>query len=853
MAGTNLTREEARERSANISTMAYTVALDLTGSETTFKAVTDIHFEATPGSSTFVDLIAHSVQRIFLNGHELNPAIYNDSRIPLKDLRGTNVLHVESTQYYSNTGEGLHRYTDPSDAEVYLYSQFEVADARRVFPNFEQPDLKAEFTFSVTAPDRWQVFSNSPTPEPEYVKDGIARWDFTPTERISTYLAAIVAGPYEGVEDEPYRSIDGREIPLGIYARKSLAPYLDADEIFEVTRQGFEYYEHNYAHPYPFRKYDQVFCPEYNAGAMENAGLVTIVESYVFRTKPTGAIIDRRVITILHELAHMWFGDLVTMEWWDDLWLNESFAEFMSHLAAVNNTRWREAWTTFLTSEKVGALHDDQLPTTHPVAADIRDIEDVLVNFDQITYGKGASALKQLVAYVGLEEFLAGVRAYIAKHKWSNATLRDLLVELEQSSGKDLGEWTKVWLQEAGVTTLRTEIDTDNNGKVTSFAVAQTPDAHASLRPHRMKIAGYSLHAGQLTQTSSQWVDISGARTQLDLFVGEQRPDFILLNSEDWTYAKLRFDKESLHAGLTHINAFTNHLDRTVFVFSVYDMLRDGDIDAHTYADFALNVLRDETDGTVLRYVLGSLHTALRYADPATSADFKVYLGDALFDIASHVKGGSDAQLQILTNAIRLSHTNAHIDTIRGWLEGINVPEGFTVDQEVRWNITVALASSGHYTQEDIDAEFARDSSSYGQIFAAQATGALPSPQAKEATWQEILNPTSNTRQRNLALGFMRSTPESMVIIAEKYFDEAARMWDNNSVEIASNMLNYAYPAQLAGRTDLNVDLLQLGKTWLETTVAAPACRRLVLEQIDGTQRALRNQAVDREARAQHI
>ncbi|MDK8287304.1 MAG: aminopeptidase N [Actinotignum sanguinis] len=848
MAGTNLTRAEAAERAQIVATQNYRIELDLTTGEETFAAVTEIDSEATPGADTFLDLIAKSVERVVLNGAELDPASYQDSRLPLPNLAAQNTVRVESTQYYSRTGEGLHRYVDPADGEVYLYSQFEVADARRVFANFEQPDLKANFTFTVTAPENWKVFSVSPTPEPVALGEGKARWDFTPTERLSTYLVAIVAGPYEGVEGEPFHSIDGRDIPLGVYARKSLAPYLDADEIFTITRQGFDYYEANYGHPYPFRKYDQVFCPEYNAGAMEHPGLVTIVETYVFRTKPTGAIIDRRTITILHEQAHMWFGDLVTMKWWDDLWLNESFAEFMSHLAAANNTRWKDAWTTFLASEKTWAIQQDQLPSTHPIAADIRDLEDVLVNFDGITYGKGASVLKQLVAYVGQEQFLAGVRAYIAKHKWGNATLTDLLTELEASSGRDLKEWTRVWLEESGVNTLRPEVES-SSGVIDRLTVVQTNDANSSLRPHRIRIAGYDLDGDALRCVKSEWVDIAGERTEIASFAGAERPDLILLNSQDWGYAKIRFDADSFRVALENLDKFDNHLDRSVVVFAAMDMMRDGELDAHTYADIALAVLADETDGTVLRVVLGSLHSAVElYSNPATRVEFAAAVSERIFELALTAAPGSDRQLQLMGAAMRRAVSEEQLALIAGWRDGVAVPEGYDVDQEVRWNILIALAANGRADQAAIDAEFARDSSSFGQIFAAQAEGALPDSAAKEKVWEEIVHPETNTRQRNLALGTGRSSAESVRAYAEKYFAVAKEMWDNNSVEIASNMLEYAYPAQLAGRTDLGVDLLALGQEWLATTDAAPACRRIVSEVVDGTARAVRNQEADRKA-----
>lgn len=844
MPGTNLTRQEAAERAALVQTEAYRIHLDLTTSEDTFESTTEIDFTAQPGTSTFLDLIAHRVRRVFLNGDELNPALYEDSRYPLPHLQEHNTVRVEAIMDYSHTGEGLHRYVDPADGEVYLYSQFEVADARRVFANFEQPDLKATFQFTVDAPAEWRVFSNAPTPEPVDLRDGVSRFEFTPTERMSTYLTAVAAGPYEGTTDV-YHSVDGREVPLGVWARKSLARYLDPEELFTITRQGFEYYEKNYGHPYPFRKYDQLFAPEYNAGAMENPGLVTIVETYVFRTKPTAAIVDRRAITILHEQAHMWFGDLVTMKWWNNLWLNESFAEFMSHLAAVNNTRWSEAWITFLASEKTWAISQDQLPSTHPIAANIRDLEDVLVNFDGITYGKGASVLKQLVFYVGLDNFLAGVRNYIQKHKWANATLQDLLSELEATSGRDLSEWTALWLQESGVNTL-TPVVEEEGGVVSALTIKQSADEHASLRPHRLIVSGYDVKDGRVLRTSSAELDVAGESTRVAEFAGKPRPAIILVNDEDWAYAKVRLDPVSLKNAVAHIDQFDDHLARSIVVFSAWDMLRDGELDAHTYADIALKVIRDETDGTVLRYVLSELSTAVNsYSDPASRAQFRSAVATRLFELLDAAPAGSDSQLQIARTAFQFAVTDAQLDRVAGMLDGHGVPEGFDVDQDVRWSILTALAAAGRVGAAEIDAEFHRDPSSYSQIGQAQATGALPDETVRKNVWQEILYPSSNTRQRNLALGMRFASAQSVAPYAEQYFAEAKRMWDDNSVEIASNMLNYAYPQQLAGRTDLGVDLLALGEAWLAESDAAPAAKRLVSEVVDTTRRAVRNQQVD--------
>ena len=505
MPGLNLTRIEAEQRAAMVDVKHYDIALDLTTSDTTFRATTRIQFEGTAGASTFLDAITDRVHSVTLNGVELDPAEVADGvRIQLPNLAESNEVIVDADMRYMNTGEGLHRFVDPADGEVYLYSQFEVPDARRMYACFEQPNLKATFAFTVTAPDHWQVVSNQPTPEPESLGEGKARWAFAATPRMSTYITALVAGPYQVWRDE-LTSSDGRTIPLGVFARASLAEFMDPENVFTTTKQGFEFFERNFGVPYPFEKYDQLFVPEYNMGAMENAGCVTFTESYVFRSRVSDAIRERRVITILHELAHMWFGDLVTMNWWNDLWLNESFAEFISTLATVEATEWTNDWVSFLASEKTWAYRQDQLPSTHPIVAEIRDLDDVQVNFDGITYAKGASVLKQLFFWVGREAFFTGINRYFTKHAWGNTVLEDLLVELEDASGRDLKDWSRKWLETAGVNTLRPRIETDENGVITKFVVEQTaPQNYPTLRPHRLGVGIYALNeSGRLVQTLS--------------------------------------------------------------------------------------------------------------------------------------------------------------------------------------------------------------------------------------------------------------------------------------------------------------------------------------------------------------
>ena len=615
MPGTNLTREEAATRSALVEVDRHDVELDVTRSEQTFATTSTIHFTcAQPGGETFLDFVGESVEAITVNGTELDPAThYADSRVHLAGLASENVVTVRATGRFTNTGEGLHRFVDPVDDEVYLYTQFEVPDSRRMFPVFEQPDLKARFTFTVTAPAHWEVVSNNPTPEPEPAGDGSATWRFAPTPRISSYITALVAGPYEVVRD----SVTSRagEVPLGLYCRRSLRPYLDADNLFELTKRGFAFFEEEFDCAYPFEKYDQLFTPEYNMGAMENAGCVTINEMYVFRSRVTEAIVERRALTVLHELAHMWFGNLVTMRWWNDLWLNESFAEWASTTAQAEATEWTDAWTTFGTYEKDWAYTQDELSTTHPIVAEIRDLEDVEVNFDGITYAKGASVLKQLVAYVGREPFRDGLRAYFATHAWGNTTLDDLLTELEATSGRDLRTWSKYWLETSGANVLRPLVDVDDRGRITSATIEQT---RGTLRPHRLAVGLYEVRDEVLVRTDRLELDVSGERTDVPELVGRQQPDLLLVNDDDLTYAKLRLDERSLATALVHARGFERSLPRALVLASAWDMMREAEMSARSFADLVLGVLPGERDSTLLRTLLSHLQVAVfRFSDPA--------------------------------------------------------------------------------------------------------------------------------------------------------------------------------------------------------------------------------------------
>src|SRR5215469_3878367 len=595
----NLTREEARQRAALLDVQSYAVELDLTrpaGGALTFDSVTVVRFRcSSPGAATFIDLSAPSVSEITLNGTPLEGAAFDGARIQLTGLAAENELRVAAECAYSRHGEGLHRFTDPADGGVYLYSDLETFDAHEVYACFDQPDLKATFQLAVRAPADWHVVSNM-APD---VAAQPGHWQFPPTPPVPTYITAVAAGPYHVVRSEH----DG--IPLGLYCRASLAAYLDAEEIFEVTRQGLDFYQQTFGRRYPFGKYDQLFVPEFKEGAMENAGCVTFVESYIFRSRVTDFAHEARAATILHEMAHMWFGDLVTMRWWDDLWLNESFATWAGTLAQAEATRWTSAWTTFAQLYKAWAYRQDQLPSTHPIAADIPDIEAVEVNFDGITYAKGASVLKQLVAYVGRENFLDGVRKYFAAHAWGNATLADLLAALEETSRRDLAAWSREWLETAGVNTLRPAYTLDDDGRFAEFAVEQeAPATHPVLRSHRIAIGLYDLAGDGLVRRHRVETDVAGPRTVVAELAGQPRPDLVLVNDEDLSYAKIRLDDHSLGTLVDSIARFTDSLPAALCWSAAWDMCRDGEMAARDYVRLVLSGISSVTDISVVQTLL---------------------------------------------------------------------------------------------------------------------------------------------------------------------------------------------------------------------------------------------------------
>jgi aminopeptidase N len=853
----NLTRDQAVERAALITVGNYQISLDVTdGSgvpgEGTFRSTTTVAFDALAGADTVIDIAADTIRSAKLNGSDIDISGYDESTgIPLRRLSGRNVLIVDADCRYSNTGEGLHRFVDPVDNETYLYSQFETADAKRMFACFDQPDLKATFDIRVRAPEHWKVISNGATTN---VDDGVHTFATTP--RMSTYLVALIAGPYAEWEDT--YTDDHGEIPLGIYCRSSLAQHMDAERLFTQTKQGFGFYHKHFGLPYAFGKYDQLFVPEFNAGAMENAGAVTFLEDYVFRSKVTRASYERRAETVLHEMAHMWFGDLVTMTWWDDLWLNESFATFASVLCQSEATEFTQAWTTFATVEKSWAYRQDQLPSTHPIAADIPDLHAVEVNFDGITYAKGASVLKQLVAYVGLEHFLAGLRDYFRTHAFGNATFDDLLSALEGASGRDLSHWGQQWLKTTGLNTLRPDFDVDADGRFTRFAVTQSGAAPGAgeTRVHRVAVGIYDAdQSGKLVRVHREELDISGSETEVPALVGVSRGKLILVNDDDLTYCSLRLDTQSLQTALERIADIAEPLPRTLVWSAAWEMTREAELRARDFVALVSGGVHAETEIGVVQRLLLQAQTALgSYSEPSWAREqgWPAY-ADRLLELARGAAGGSDYQLAYVNALCTSVLSTRHVVVLADLLDRDPAElglAGLDVDTDLRWRIVTALAGAGEIDADGpqtpfIDAEMQRDPTATGKRQAAAASAARPQSAVKEKAWAQVTEDDTlpNITGRSIIGGFVApGQGELLKQFTARYFEAIPGMWARRSSEVAQTVVIGLYPSW---------DISDAGIAAADEFLAAPdsevppALRRLVLEGQAAVKRSLRARKLD--------
>jgi aminopeptidase N len=824
----NLTRVEAQERFELVDGVSYEIVLNLRTGAITFDSQTTVRFTCTrPGASTFIDLDAVELQDVVLNGRTLDVKDTPNGRIQLDDLQASNELVVKATCEYSKTGTGLHRTVDPVDKEAYTYTQFEPFDAHRVFACFDQPDLKGTFTFDVEAPEDWVVISNTrPNSKPDEGKAG--RWVFDPTPTMSTYLAAICAGPYQGVFD----SYNG--IQLGWWCRKSLMKYLDPDELFDVTKAGFEFFQELFDYPYMTDSYDQVFCPEYKFGAMENLGCVTYSERMIFRSKVTEAAREHRAEVILHEMSHMWFGDLVTMKWWNDLWLNESFATYVSYLAKERATRFTNSWVSFSSGEKTWAYKQDQLPTTHPIVADIPDVDATHLNFDGITYAKGASVLKQLVAWVGEKPFFEGLRRYFKQHEWGNTELPDFLKPLSDESGRDLHAWSKEWLETEGVNTIWIE---DN-------AVMQSaPAEHPAIRSHRMAIGLFDAGSKQLDLRREIELDVVGDRTDVPELADERPADLVLPNHKDLAYAKIRFDERSLRTITDRLRDLADPLARTLCWGAVWEMVRDGDLAARRYVDIVLNNVSGETDIGVVGDLIGRTASAIvTYGDPSNRDASWRRFAETSRRLMEGSAPASDFQLAWARSLIFAAHGDDDIAFAKGLLDGNVTVDGLEIDTDMRWHIVGSLAALGAIDDGVIQAELERDPTDEGERFAAAARASRPMADAKAEAWEHTTQDTelSLATLRAIAGGFNQGDQEELLReYSSHYFDEVLPFWERRPLDLGLAFTGGFYP-KLASQ-----DVLDATDALLAKDIPAPV-RRILREQRFEAERAMRARKADR-------
>ncbi|MEV8025616.1 aminopeptidase N [Microbacterium sp. NPDC080220] len=822
----NLSREDAAARASVVTLETIEVDLDVRSASDParedFETQSILRFDAAT-SETWVDFLGASVDEVEING-ETRKVDWDGARIRLTGLAERNTVRIRARGRYSRSGEGLHRFTDPVDGAVYLYTQYEPADSRRVYPCFEQPDLKARWTFHVTAAGDGVILSGGAETGRTDV-DGGVRVSFAETPPLSSYVTAVAVGPYHRV-DGVWRG-ERQSVDLGVLCRASLAEHLDADEILDITRRGLDFFTSAFDQHYPWGKYDQIFVPEYNLGAMENPGLVTFTEAYVFRGAATAAQREARSNTILHEMAHMWFGDLVTMRWWDDLWLKESFADFMGTHANVATGLHPDAWVTFASRRKGWAYAQDQLPTTHPIVADIPDLEAAKLNFDGITYAKGASVLKQLVGFVGEEAFFRGARRYFATHAYGNTTLEDLLAALEEASGRDLRSWSAAWLETTGLPTLTTER--------APLAVAQDV-----ARPHAVSVGLWDDEGGRLVARGDVAVDLFGERTVVTAPV---LPDaaVVVANVDDRSYARVRLDDRSLAAVQEGLSTMPDAVARGVVWAALWNAVRDGELAASVYLAIAARHAPQEPHPALLADVLAHAAFAVRHYVPdaarAAAADAWLDTAGAAMDAAAP---GSDAQL-IWARAVGVAAelSDARAELMTAILDGrAPTPEGLALDPDLRWGWVFGLAASGRADARRIEEEAARDATSSGRTARLAALSARPEASVRADAWRAAWDdPTLTNDHLDAVIRGVRAGASRPLVTAfdDDYFARILPVWRSRSIEIAARLVRGLFPAT---EDTVAVD------AWLAAHPDAPgSLRRIVLEERDHLARDLRVRA----------
>ncbi|WP_117215004.1 aminopeptidase N [Allorhizocola rhizosphaerae] len=824
-----LTHAEAITRAATVRKLSYELDVDLTGGAERFRTITTLRFAAAEGTSTFVELRPEELIGATLNGAPLSSGVI-EGRLELPDLAAENVAVITADYAYSHSSEGMHRFVDPADGAVYVYAQPSITDAPNFMAAFDQPDLKASVALSVTADPSWVVRANG-----EGVQESPGRWNFAATKPIATYLITLVAGPLVARYDEH----DG--IPLGLFARASYADVLDrhAAEIFEVTKACFDRFHELFGIRYQFGKYDQAYMPEFSWGAMEFPGCVVFRDEYLFRGPVTDTERLERAAVTAHEMAHMWFGDLVTMRWWDDLWLNESFATYMGYRLTAEVTKWKQAWTRFGAGRKLAGYAGDQRPSTHAVAPQqVIDTDDAFNNFDAISYAKGCSALRQLVAWIGDDAFFGGLRSYFEKHAWGSATLADLLAALSESSGRDVEAWAQVWLRTPGVNTLSPIIEWAADGSYASVTIEQTaPSGHPVLRPHRIGVA-WRDDAGARHRTD---VEIRGALTPLPALNGVKGSD-LLLNAGDHTFAKVRLDERTRSSLGELIKEQPDTLARALRWGSAWDATRDALWPVEEFLDLVAAALPSEPDVTVIESVFG---IARRIAVPCYLPRERFAWGLSLLErvcrsIVDGSEPGSACQLAGARGLVSCSGPRL----LHDWLGGRELPPGLVVDADLRWSLLYRLAVLGQVGEAQLDAELERDHSARGEQEATRCRAARPDPAAKAHAFDIVVREQglSNRLVMSAALGLWQPEQEELTrSYVERFFVELPRS-EGRSGDLLATIVESGYPIyEVSQNTVAHAERALAGELH-------PLLRRALIDETDDLRRALGARAAARSA-----
>ncbi|MEV7419927.1 aminopeptidase N [Streptomyces sp. NPDC089919] len=826
-----LTRNEAQLRAQLLDVQRYSIALDLTTGDDTFGSRTVIEFTTREAGDTFVELKPAELRSATLDGQPLDTTAFHDGRLPLTALtEGAHELTVDAVMRYSRTGEGMHRFTDPADGQTYVYTQLFLDDVQRVYTAFDQPDLKARFDLEVTAPADWTVLANGITERTGEHPDGTTTWRAATTPLISTYLLAVAAGPWHSVRTEH------AGLPFGLHCRRSLAPYLDADadELTEITTACFDRYHEKFAEPYPFDSYDQAFVPEFNAGAMENPGLVTFRDEFIYRSAVTDTERQTRAMVVAHEMAHMWFGDLVTLRWWDDIWLNESFAEYMGYQTLTEATRFTDTWVDFGVQRKAWGYDADQRPTTHPVAPDpdaVPDTASALLNFDGISYAKGASALRQLVAWLGEKDFLAGINLHFARHRFGNASLADFVDSLAACTDRDVHAWADTWLRTTGVDTLTPRVEEKDGGWTL------TVDRDGS-RPHHITVGTYDRDpAGSRVLELREPLALDLPTDEVISALG-RRPALLVLNDGDLSYAKVRLDETSLETALAHLSGIPDPLTRAILWNTLRDMVRDGELAPLAYLEAARTHLPEENDLAIVQGVLAFAYARVtdQFLTPEQRPQGLAAITGISRDLIRRTEDGEAPGLRLA--AVRaFIRAATQPDTIANWLAEGTVPGGPELDPELRWRILGRLSVLGAVTETEIAAELDRDPSATGQEGAARCRAALPTAEAKTAAWARMFedDDLSNYLFSATAQGFWQ--PEQAELTRPylaRYYQDAVALAGRRGPAMAQAAGGDAFPA-----VAVDADALAAGQACLAEADMIPALRRRLADQLDDLSRAL--------------